>query len=109
MMEKFCGKDLWEVVLNGGFFIRSWQGQGSCTNAFSFNLETASLNIFANPSGIFTSYSSPDQTTELWKDLFLTLIIKWFQRWSHVQRLLHVQSHLDILFVNTTTQIGYFI
>ena len=51
--------------------------------------------FWANLSG-----AAPDQSTELWKHLYLKLIIKRFQR------LCHVQSELAI-FVKLTAQIDF--
>ena len=42
-----------------------------------------------------------DQSTELWKNLYLNLIIN-----KKFQRVCHVQSDLDILFLKLTAQIG---
>ena len=46
-------------------------------------------------------YINPDQSTELWKILFLKLIAESFQR------LCHIQLDLDISFVKLAVQIGY--
>ena len=43
-LRKIC----WGSVLHGGLMIRSCQERGSFTNAFSNNLETVNLKIFAN-------------------------------------------------------------
>ena len=48
------GQIYWGTVLHEGLMIRSWQGQGSFTNAFSSNLKTVNVKIFANHEGIYT-------------------------------------------------------
>ena len=70
---------------------------------FFSNLKTVNLKIFADHEGIYTWIQNHDQSTELWKYLFLKLIVKSFQR------LCNGQLDLDILFVKLTAQIGYWI
>ena len=41
----------WGIVRHGGLMIRSWQERGSLTNAFSSNIKTVNLKIFANHEG----------------------------------------------------------
>ena len=96
-MENLCG-----TVLHRRLMIRSCRGRGSFTNVFSSNLKTVNLKIFANHVGIYiyTWRWSPDHTTQIWRDLFLRLIVYAFQR------LCHFQPDLDILFVKITTKIG---
>ena len=53
MREKIFGQIYWGSVLHGGL-IRSCQERGSFTNAFSNNLKTVNLKIFANHEGIYT-------------------------------------------------------
>ena len=48
------GKFVGGTVLHGELMIRSWQGQGSFTNAFLSNLKTVNAKIFANNEGIYT-------------------------------------------------------
>ena len=48
------GQLYWGTVLHGGSMIRSCQGQGSFTNAFSSNLKTVNLKMFADHEGIYT-------------------------------------------------------
>ena len=48
------GGYLWETVLHGGLMVRSCHRQGSFTSAFSSNLKTINLKIFANHEGIYT-------------------------------------------------------
>ena len=69
-------------------------------NVFSSNLKTVNLIIFANHGVTYTRRENSNQSTQLWKDLFLRLIVKKFQR------LCHVQPELDILPVKLTTEIG---
>ena len=55
-------------------------------NAFSSSLNTENLKNFPNHGVmIFTWRLSHDHSIELWKDLFLNLIVKRFQRLFHVQ------------------------
>ena len=58
---------------------------GSFINAFSSSLDTVYLKIFASHVGIFTWSQSPDHSTELWKDLYLMVIVKRVQRLCHAQ------------------------
>ena len=53
--------------------IRLWQGWVSLTNAFFSNVKTV------YHEGIYSLRESPDQSTELWKYLYLKLIDKRFQ------------------------------
>ena len=53
----------------------------------------------ANHEGINTWIWWPDKSTELWKYLFLKVIVKSFQRLCH--------GYLYILFVKLTAEIGY--
>ena len=50
----FWGRFVGGLFHMGGLMIRSWQGQGSFTNAFFSNLKTANLKIFAILEGIYT-------------------------------------------------------
>ena len=96
-------KTYWGTVLHDRLMIRPWQEQGSFTNAFSSYLKTVNLKTCHSWRDIHLKINilSPDQSTELWKYLFLKLIVKSFQR------LCHVQLDLGILFVKLTAQIGY--
>ena len=61
-------------------------GRGSFINAFASNWNTVNLKIFPNHGGIFTwRWWSLDHSIELWKDLFLKLIVKRGQRLCRVQ------------------------
>ena len=52
--EKNCFVQIyWGTVLHGGLMIRSWEWQGSFTNAFSSNLKTVNPEIFVNHEGIY--------------------------------------------------------
>ena len=61
----------------------------------SFSRQMRDRFFWANLLG-----AAPDQSTELWKHLYLKLIVKRFQR------LCHVQSELAI-FVKLTAQIDF--
>ena len=54
MGDKFWGKIYWGTVLHGGLMIRSYHGQGSFRNAFSSDLKTVNLKMFANHEGTYT-------------------------------------------------------
>ena len=100
-MGKFIGRLFYMEKV--GLMIRSCQGQVSFTNTFSSYLKTVNLKIFANHKGIYTWRQSSDRSTELWKYLFLKLIIRSFQM------LCLVQTDLAILFVKLTAQKEYWI
>ena len=49
------GDTFWGAVLHEGLMIRSCQGWGSFSNAFSSNLKTVyDLEVFGNHEGIYT-------------------------------------------------------
>ena len=50
----FYGKIYWGTALHGGLMIRSCHRQGSFTNAFSSNLKTVNLKMFANHGGTYS-------------------------------------------------------
>ena len=52
------GQIYWGTLLHEGLMIRSCQGQGSFTNAFSSNLKTVNLKIFANHEGYTLEYKA---------------------------------------------------
>ena len=53
-------------------------------NACSINPNAVNLKIVPNHDGIFNSRLSHNYSIELWKYLYLWLIVKWFQRMCRV-------------------------
>ena len=54
MWVNFFWTNLLGAVLYRGLIMRSCQGLGSFTNAFSSNVKTVNLKIFVNHEGIYT-------------------------------------------------------
>ena len=50
----------------------------------SNNLNTVNQKSFPNHGGVFTCRLSTGNSIEVWKDLFLKLIVKSFQKFCHV-------------------------
>ena len=84
-LKKLCmGNKLFWANLWGMFYMGTKDQimQGCFTNAFSSHPNTVNLRIFPGHGGRSTWKW---QSTELWKDLSLRLMVKSFQRSSKVQ------------------------
>ena len=74
--QTFFGKFIGGSCLHG---LMQW-GRKSFTNTFSSNLSSVNLKNFPGHGGRHNS----NQYLELWKDLFMRLMVKRFQRLSQV-------------------------
>ena len=81
--QTFLGKFMWGVLYMGTSDQVMQERRKSFTNAFFSNLNTINLMVGAMVGD--TLEKNPYQSMELWKDLTLRLMMKRFQRLSHVQ------------------------